>query len=468
MYATVILSFLIPWVTPYLISNYYHPNPQSLLARLDAAIRSFRGTSWLTEAWANHTINVFIIVTLATCFVLVVGKCLYHLIGMYRFFKDSTLLSKNEQYTLRSGTNGKGSFCFFKTIYLHSPSLSTQNIDIILEHEKAHIRQCHYIDLWVMTLCDCFFWFFPFIKRFQKAWEEVLECLADREAIDELQIKPIAYQTVLYSSVEYNTLALLPNSAFGRTMIAQRMLFLSKKPSCRKRMMFKMSLPIVAIGLLTMGLALVDEQVTQLQKINHIRESGYNLEDVTTGYVLDNKTGKPVSNAFIKLDKKNVTTVSGDDGFFFIEKSKHSKINVLHIAYNYQLTPAAEDLIIRVEPSIYRVSEEQYQNRYIKSLGRKMMAASFSSGHTGYQEYISQNLQYPEEALENRIDGTVWLTAEIDADGSVKEVRLFQGVTEELNEEAIRLVKNMPKWNPARQNDICTQVKVLVPVRFAL
>jgi hypothetical protein len=329
--STLFLSFLIPWVSPLLLPKYYHSEPGSVLARIDEAVRRFGVTSRLTEPWGNNLTNILVISVLGAVFILVTAKYAFTLKSMYRFLKDSRLVSKNEQYTLRTGNKGEGSFCFLKTIYLCGPSLNEQNLHIILEHEKAHIRQKHYIDLWLSAMCDYFFWFCPFAKQFQAAWEEVLECLADREAIRTLQIEPITYQSVLYSHVEYSGMSTTFNNGFGRSMIARRLLFISRKPVSVRRILPRLCFSFVVAGMLTVALAFVDVRIFQLRKINEIRSAGYDLHEVITGYVLDSDTKKPVIDAIVR--GSDAIAVTDGDGFFFIEKTS-SALSVQHIAYD--------------------------------------------------------------------------------------------------------------------------------------
>jgi hypothetical protein len=279
-------------------------------------------------------------------FAFVTVKYALSLAAMHRFMKGSRLVSKNNQYTLRTGNKGAGSFCFLKTIYLCGPLLNEKNMNIILEHEKAHIRQKHYLDIWLSAICDFFFWFCPFTKQFQRAWEEVLECLADHEAIRTLQIEPIAYQSVLYANVEYSSVLTSFNHAFGRSMIARRLLFISKEPTKRRRIIPPLFFTFVVAVIITAVFAVLDLQIFQLRKINDIRNAGYNFSEVTTGYVFDRNTEKPVTNAIIKAD--DAVAVTDKNGFFFIEK-KSSKLTVQHVAYNKKVVMVADSSMIRME-----------------------------------------------------------------------------------------------------------------------
>ena len=344
--ATLFLSFLIPWVSTLLLPKYYISEPESILSQIDGMVRHFAFTNRLSES--HDMINMMAAIVLGVGFVLVTVKYTFSLKAIYGFLKGSHLVSKNKQYTLRAGNKGNGCFCFLKTIYLCSPSLNEQNINIILEHEKAHIQQKHYLDIFLSAICDFFLWFYPFIRQFQLAWEEVLECLADREAIRALQIAPITYQSVLFDNMEYTNMTSSFNHAFGRSLIAKRLLFISRKPTQKRRILQGLFFTFIAVGIITIALAFMDTQLFQLRKIKEIRNAGYNLHDITTGYVLDIYTEKPVNNAIVKGD--DTIAVTDSDGFFFMKTS--SQLNIRHIAYSqtnfftlqsiYKLCPPGE------------------------------------------------------------------------------------------------------------------------------
>lgn len=81
-----------------------------------------------------------------------------------------------------------------------------------------------------------------------------------------------------------------------------------------------------------------------------------------------------------------------------------------------------------------------------------MTPASYPGGAQAYQEYIADNLQYPAPAKENGIEGEVAVQFTVKADGSIGNIRIKRMVDPDLESEAIRLVKQMPAWNPARDD----------------
>ena len=82
--------------------------------------------------------------------------------------------------------------------------------------------------------------------------------------------------------------------------------------------------------------------------------------------------------------------------------------------------------------------------------------------------YINNNLQYPEKAAENGVQGRVTVKFIVEKDGSISNVEVNRSVDPDLDNEAMRVIKNMPKWNPAKQNGTEVRAYYRVPVLFRL
>ena len=93
---------------------------------------------------------------------------------------------------------------------------------------------------------------------------------------------------------------------------------------------------------------------------------------------------------------------------------------------------------------------------------------SFPGGNAECMKFIEQNLRYPEEARNKRIEGRVIMLFIIDKNGSVTEPYVAKGVEKSLDEEAIRLIKSMPKWIPAKMDGKPIQIKYALPIQFKL
>lgn len=92
----------------------------------------------------------------------------------------------------------------------------------------------------------------------------------------------------------------------------------------------------------------------------------------------------------------------------------------------------------------------------------------FPGGQAALMQYLQSNLRYPTMAREAGIQGTVFVTFVVERDGSITDVRVLRGVGGGLDEEAIRVVRNMPAWTPGRQRGQAVRVQFNLPIRFVL
>jgi protein TonB len=92
----------------------------------------------------------------------------------------------------------------------------------------------------------------------------------------------------------------------------------------------------------------------------------------------------------------------------------------------------------------------------------------FPGGLLALREYLYSSLRYPTLAKETNIQGTVYLTFVVEKDGSVSDVSILRGIGGGCDEEAIKVVKQMPKWSPGKQRNVPVRVRYNLPVKFVL
>lgn len=93
---------------------------------------------------------------------------------------------------------------------------------------------------------------------------------------------------------------------------------------------------------------------------------------------------------------------------------------------------------------------------------------SFPGGEAELTKFLGKQLIYPKFPLDNGIQGTVFVTFVVNQDGSLSDIKLLNNVDKFLNEEAVRVVKKMPKWNPGKQNGNPVRVQLNLPVKFKI
>ena len=85
-----------------------------------------------------------------------------------------------------------------------------------------------------------------------------------------------------------------------------------------------------------------------------------------------------------------------------------------------------------------------------------------------FSKWVNSQLEYPEIAKENGIQGRVTLQFTVNTDGSVSDVKVLRGVDSSLDKEAVRVVSSSPKWKPGMQRDKPVRVTYTFPVIFQL
>lgn len=93
---------------------------------------------------------------------------------------------------------------------------------------------------------------------------------------------------------------------------------------------------------------------------------------------------------------------------------------------------------------------------------------SFPGGEAKMFEYLGKNTRYPTLAKESGIQGMVVLTFVVEKSGEISDVKVLRGIGGGCDEEAIRVVKSMPKWAPGKQRGKPVKVQYNLPYRFIL
>ena len=93
---------------------------------------------------------------------------------------------------------------------------------------------------------------------------------------------------------------------------------------------------------------------------------------------------------------------------------------------------------------------------------------SFPGGNQEMMSFLQENLVYPEESRKAGEEGTVFVTFVVKSDGGITNVEVVQGVSNELDEEAKRVVKMMPDWEPGSLEGETVNVQFTLPVRFVV
>ncbi len=90
--------------------------------------------------------------------------------------------------------------------------------------------------------------------------------------------------------------------------------------------------------------------------------------------------------------------------------------------------------------------------------------AQFPGGQEKLNQYLAENINYP--STERHWNGTIWIMFMIEKDGSIGKVEILLGGPQAFDDEAIRLITNMPKWIPAKKDGVAVADVIDLPIRF--
>ena len=93
---------------------------------------------------------------------------------------------------------------------------------------------------------------------------------------------------------------------------------------------------------------------------------------------------------------------------------------------------------------------------------------SFIGGPEGLKQYLVNNLKYPINAQKKNIKGTVYVSFIINKIGEVSDIKISKGINIDLNNEALRVIRNMPNWNPGLSDGKPVKVSFVLPIKFSL
>lgn len=93
---------------------------------------------------------------------------------------------------------------------------------------------------------------------------------------------------------------------------------------------------------------------------------------------------------------------------------------------------------------------------------------TFPGGEKKMLEYVAKNVKYPQLAKEVGTQGRVFVSFVVEKDGSITNVTILRGIGSGCDEEAMRVVKSMPKWNPGLQCGRAVRVSCNLPINFKL
>ncbi|MEX2484120.1 MAG: energy transducer TonB [Brumimicrobium sp.] len=127
-----------------------------------------------------------------------------------------------------------------------------------------------------------------------------------------------------------------------------------------------------------------------------------------------------------------------------------------------------EDEDINVETPPIDIEEEEEPEPEAPIVDYPDQEAAFPGGTAAMKKFLAENIKYPEIAMELGDQGKVFVEFVVEKDGSITQIKILRGVSREIDQEAKRVVKSMPKWEPAESSGESVRARCRIPINFIL
>ena len=413
-----------------------------------------------------------------------------------RMIKDSEQHSLEDGVTLAVVDLPVAPFSWMRTIVLSRIDYEERNPSIIA-HERGHILLHHSWDIVFVEVLTALQWFNPVVWLLRRDLRTVHEYEADASVLS--SGSDVSQYIQLLMRKAMGTQASILANGINNSTIKKRinMMLVNKSPR-RNSLKLLALLPIVGITL-----ALNAETVTDVvykndepqkqvpvkkgkkdatiktnanQGIQVIEVSEAANKEETSETTVKQETEPNMAVLILNTKKK------GEEPLLIVDK----KIATIEQVRALPRDAVASVGTMREEAAISSYGEKAKYGALIittvkhqKEIYNEQIsqpdvfdkvdeAPQFPGGMAGMMQYLSSNIRYPEDAREAGTQGRVIVSFIVEKDGSISNAKVAKPTYSSLDNEALRVVSNMPKWTSGKQNGEAVRVKYSIPVSFRL
>jgi TonB family protein len=356
-----------------------------------------------------------------------------------------------------------GSFSFLKWIIISNEDYE-QNFEPIFAHEMVHIKQWHTLDILLIEMLKVAFWYNPALWLYKRALQDTHEFLADEQATDRDY-----YATFLLSYAKSAIATSVTNQFFNSSLLKKRIhMIYQNRTATRLRSKYLLLLPVFALAVVLMA---ARKLVYEERNIRPKNAHTFDLVNVK-GIVTD-ESGVPVSNAAITFSGSYESAVSTTTGRFEANQiPRGSTMTVEHddfLRYTQKIRKSNDEYHIRLKTntrSLLTKKDRRAAKRTLATNERARILLDRWPGLPNKGNFIASMLRYPKQALLDGVEGQVSVSFLIDTTGKISDPKIEKGVREDLDNEAMRVVRLMPRWRPAEKNFKRVAVRYTMNIAF--
>ncbi len=430
----------------------------------------------------------------ALMLIYLLGVAAFTLRSLISYISLAKQLRKGERQTLNDGSilclhdEQIAPFSWMHYIVASRKDIEESGVAILC-HELGHIHNHHTFDLILTEVALILQWFNPAIWLMRRELQAIHEYEAD-EAVLDYGIDAKSYQLLLIKKAAGSRLQSITNSLHQSSIKKRITMMLKRKSNPWARAKYLLAVPVAALSVAVLS----TPQASALSKeISECKVSEY----FANHQISDHKNAPKVE----------IRTVSGTaeidkDVIFFVDGKRVESIddinpeNIDHMEVlkdkdamaKFGITDARGVILITTKSSGQTIhlkldsvpsakgefrpsAEGEFHPAVIivdPALPMVEDMPEYPGGMEAMMKFVAENLKYPEQMQKEKVEGRVLLSFVVEKDGSVTNIEEVQSPHPVLTEEAIHVVKLMPKWKPGKQEGKEVRVQFNLPITFRL
>ena len=342
---------------------------------------------------------------------------------------------------------GEGSpFSFFRWVFMYPSTMEGKQLHEVMVHECTHVSGLHSLDTLFSELFSIACWFNPFAWLMKQEVRMNLEYLADESVLSDgnarksyqYHLLGLAYRQPNESTKIANNFNLLPLKKRIKMMNKRRTSEIGKA----KYFLFA---PLAGVLLMVSNIESVareiGEQIPEVAEVQQKAEQALN-------------TDVAVANPMAKDAVEMMNPAEAEE----MEADKAAEAALIAVE---QAKQAAEEKV-KTKPQTDTTKKKNSWDCIPETM------PYFPGGNVLMLKYLADNIKYPASAIKAKKQGRVIVGFIVQKDGSITHAKIVRSIDPELDAEALRVVKGMPKWTPGTQLGKPVSVKYTLPVKFSL
>lgn len=381
-------------------------------------------------------------------------------------------------------------FTFYNCIYINEIEWENKNLNhAILYHEQAHVKQKHTIDILFIETLKIVLWFQPFLYYFKRIIQENHEYLADEFSLQKTNnLKN--YQELILNYYGNNQPIVALSSSIHFNNLKKRFIMMknTKKGKVWGTIFYSFTVALTYVGFVGIEAKAADIKKVE-DKISNVVEQAVKqpIEIKSTEPIVEETKdvikNNPIILAYIKGEKSSGYFSHKDSVYFYVvdESLKVSIYNRYGVVQNEKDFTYELKAVSKAEKEKLTLDElkrsAQVQNDYqdIKEIEKKYAEAhSFvekkAAPREGLQAFFGNFIRAFDSKTITTNDTLISARLKfiVEKDGSFSNIIAVGGGNEEASKEAIRVLKTMPKWNPAEHEGQIVRSTFTLPIKIKI